>query len=198
MMDNSKKIIKKWQIENTPANNLLMLLGAAFVALLLVSFIDGNIVRTKLMSAKGYNSSLRNNFQKAFVENRELKAAQASNAVLEKQFNQLLSTIPKNTRIDDVLESITKIGTNLGLKIVFFKPQDVIKSDFSTQTPISIAVLGDYNHMAQFISDVANLPYLLTIKDFDITRENPTASNLAMRMTIIVVQYQPPSLGGKA
>ncbi len=188
---------KKFQIENTPANNLLMMLGGSLFFLLLVSFIDTSIIRTKTLGAKGYTIALKNNYQKLVVENTELHAAKESSAVLEKQFSQLLTTIPKTTRIDDVLEEMTKIGQNLGLKIVAFKPQDVAKTTFFSLTPISISVIGDYTHMAQFISGVANLPYLLTIKDFDITRESPTASSLAMHMTVVVVQYLPPTEGDK-
>lgn len=188
---------KKFQIENTPANNLLMLLGGAFFLLLLISFIDTSIIRTKTLSAKGYTSSLKNNYQKLYVENTQLHAAKDSSGILESQFNQLLSTIPKHTRIDDVLEEMTKIAQNIGLKVVSFKPQDVVKTEFFTQTPISILVVGDYNHLAQFISGVANLPYLLTIRDFDIAKETPDAANLSMHMTVVVVQFEAPSEGDK-
>lgn len=197
MTDDSKIIKKKFQIENTPANNLLMMLGGAFILLLFISFVDTGIVRTKTMSAKGYTSTLKNNYQKLLAENVDLNAAKDSTAVLQKQFDQLLATIPRNTRIDDVLERMSKIGTDLGLKIISFKPQESMRTTFAKHTPISILVVGDFNHMAQFISGVANLPYLLTIKDFDISRENPTATNLSMRMTIDVIQYSPPTEGEK-
>lgn len=197
MTDAPKKIKKKFQIENTPANNLLLSLGGALILLMLISFVDTSIIRTKTQSAKGYSIALKNNYQKLYVENTELKAAKASTVVLQAQFDQLLSSIPRSTRIDDVLESMTKIGTNLGLKIISFKPQENRRTSFAKHTPITISVVGDYRHMAQFISGVANLPYLLTIKDFNILRENPTATNLSMQMTIDVVQYEAPIEGDK-
>jgi type IV pilus assembly protein PilO len=197
MMDDSKKVKKKFQIENTPANNLLMMLGGALVILIFVSFIDMSIVNTKTMSAKGYTTTLKNNYQKLLAENIDLQAAKDSAAVLQKQFDQLIATIPKNTKIDDVLERMSKLGTDLGLKIISFKPQEPTKTTFAKHTPINILVIGDFNHIAQFLSGVANLPYLLTIKDFEISRENPTATNLSMRITVDVVQYSPPTEGEK-
>jgi Tfp pilus assembly protein PilO len=193
MTDAPKTNTKKFQIENTPANNLLVMLGGALVLLFLVSLVDTHIIHTKTISAKGYSETLKNNYRRIYAEKRNLKEVKATTAVLQKQFDQLLSTIPKKTKIDDVLESMTKIGTNLGLKIISFKPQETTKTTFAKHTPVSISIVGDFTHMAQFISGVANLPYLLTIKDFDISRENPTATSLSMHMTVDVVQYEAPT-----
>lgn len=187
----------KFNIPNTPANNLLMMLGGALLLLLLISWVDGGAIQGKTRTAKNYTDTLKNNYQKALATNRELHTAQDNTQVLEKQFNKLLATaIPKETKLDNVLSDITKIGSSLGLKVTFFKPEEIKKSEFFSQTPVDIVVVGDFQHTAQFISGVANLPYLLTIRDFEISRENPKAS-LSMHMTVIVVQYQPPASGDK-
>ncbi|RMD69615.1 MAG: pilus assembly protein PilO, partial [Gammaproteobacteria bacterium] len=49
-----------------------------------------------------------------------------------------------------------------------FKPLPEVKRDFYAELPIQIKVKGDYHKFGHFVSDVSNLPRIVTLHDFDL------------------------------
>jgi type IV pilus assembly protein PilO len=90
-------------------------------------------------------------------------------------FNELLQHLPKPSEIPGLLENISKAGLANGLSFKLIKPEQEIKTDFYSELPVHIAVMGDYHHLAKFISAVAELDYIVTLHDFTlrpVTRED--------------------------
>lgn len=88
---------------------------------------------------------------------------------MEQTFGSLLRQLPNTTEVPDLLVDITQAGLGRGLEFTLFRPEKEVPKDFYAEMPISVEVRGGYHELAQFISDVAALPRIVTFGDINIT-----------------------------
>ncbi len=88
---------------------------------------------------------------------------------MEQTFGSLLRQLPNTTEVPDLLVDITQAGLGRGLEFALFRPEKEQPKDFYAEMPISIEVRGSYHELAQFVSDVAALPRIVTFGDIAIT-----------------------------
>jgi type IV pilus assembly protein PilO len=121
-------------------------------------------------------------FKRTQAQEQQLKATYSSKVALavnldaykqqmgemRQTFGSLLRQLPNTTEVPDLLIDITQAGLGRGLEFVLFKPEKEIPKDFYAELPISIKVKGTYHELANFISDVAALPRIVTFGDITI------------------------------
>lgn len=83
-------------------------------------------------------------------------------AALEKQ-------LPSKAEMDALLSDINRAGLGRGLQFELFKPGQVVVRDYYAELPINVKVSGTYHDIAQFTSDIANLPRIVTLNNLNIT-----------------------------
>lgn len=88
---------------------------------------------------------------------------------MEQTFGSLLRQLPNTTEVPDLLVDITQAGLGRGLEFTLFRPEKEQPKDFYAEMPISLEVRGSYHELAQFVSDVAALPRIVTFGDINIT-----------------------------
>lgn len=88
---------------------------------------------------------------------------------MEQTFGSLLRQLPNTTEVPDLLVDITQAGLGRGLEFTLFRPEKELPKDFYAELPISVEVRGTYHELAQFVSDVAALPRIVTFGDIAIT-----------------------------
>jgi type IV pilus assembly protein PilO len=88
---------------------------------------------------------------------------------MEQTFGSLLRQLPNTTEVPDLLVDITQAGLGRGLEFTLFRPEKELPKDFYAELPISVQVRGGYHELAQFVSDVAALPRIVTFGDIDIS-----------------------------
>lgn len=97
-------------------------------------------------------------------------------ASLDKYFKEELQQLPKDTEIAELVQGITKAGRNSGLVINNINlSAEVPKNNFVEQ-PILMSVKGGFHSFGEFTSQIANLPRIVNIEDFNAT-VNVTKSN---------------------
>lgn len=87
---------------------------------------------------------------------------------MEQTFGSLLRQLPNTTEVPDLLVDITQAGLGRGLEFTLFRPEKEQPKDFYAELPISVQVRGSYHELAQFVSDVAALPRIVTFGDISI------------------------------
>jgi type IV pilus assembly protein PilO len=87
---------------------------------------------------------------------------------MEQTFGSLLRQLPNTTEVPDLLVDITQAGLGRGLEFTLFRPEKELPKDFYAEMPISVEVRGTYHELAQFVSDVAALPRIVTFGDISI------------------------------
>ena len=97
-----------------------------------------------------------------------LPAYQQQMEEMEQTFGSLLRQLPNTTEVPDLLVDITQAGLGRGLEFTLFRPEKEQPKDFYAEMPISVEVRGSYHELAQFVSDVAALPRIVTFGDINI------------------------------
>ena len=103
------------------------------------------------------------------------------------QFGTLLRQLPNKTEVPNLLVDITQAGLGRGLDFVLFKPEKEKPLDFYAELPVSIKVTGAYHELAEFVSDVAALPRIVTVGDLNITADKN--GKLSMTATAKTYRY---------
>ncbi|MFQ5760043.1 MAG: type 4a pilus biogenesis protein PilO [Acidiferrobacterales bacterium] len=107
---------------------------------------------------------------------------------MRQTFGSLLRQLPDTTEVPDLLIDITQAGLGQGLEFVLFKPEKERPKEFYAELPISIKVTGSYHELANFVSDVAALPRIVTFGDITIA-SNKKSGKLLMAAKAKTYRY---------
>lgn len=88
---------------------------------------------------------------------------------MEQSFGDLIRQLPNKTEVAGLLVDISQTGLGAGLEFNLFKPEAEKPSDFYSELPISISVVGNYHEFGEFVSGIAALPRIVTTHNIQIT-----------------------------
>jgi len=152
-------------------------LAASFV-LILVAYVylgwmplQDDITRVQ-RSVAGEQMLLAKNLRLA----KDLPRKKKEFAKLEKQLKVALNMLPKKSQIPDLLEGVTRAGTNSGLEFSTFKPLGEINKQFYAEVPVNLSVTGSYRQLATFLKRVGQMPRIVDVKN--LTLEQARAGGL--------------------
>ncbi len=121
---------------------------------------------------------LKSDFKSKYQLAANLKLYREQLAVMEVQFAELLKMLPSQNEMPGLLDDITFVATDAGLKINSLDWDSEIVREFYIEFPIKIAVSGDYHQLGHLVSGVAKLPRIVSLHDFVISRDG--SGGLAM------------------
>lgn len=150
---------------------------AMFVAI--IALIGGyyTLVKDKLPmleKAQLQEVDLKQSYQGKYNIAVNLPAYQGQLERLEKDFSSMLKSLPTSNETPGLLDDITFVGTSAGLTFKLLNWQKEVPKEFYTELPIQIEVTGDYHAFGKFVSDIAALPRIVTVHDFEVTQELST------------------------
>jgi type IV pilus assembly protein PilO len=144
----------------------------------------------ELEKAEREESSLRSTFNEKAQKAANLDAYKQQLDEMRQSFGALLRQLPNKTEIETLLTDISQTGISSGLEIDLFKPEGLIPKDFYAEYPIKLKVTGRYHEFAQFVSGVAALPRIVTLKGIEILPASKDSGvNLSMELTAVTYQY---------
>lgn len=119
--------------------------------------------------------------------------------LIEQQNRQL----PPFDQLGPILDNITQASANNRLNLVLLKPDPIITVAPYEAVPIEVEINGDYTTLAQFLNQLAHLPYELyprqvtlgppdSSKPKDKDAETLTSETLHLKM-VIDMYYVPPT-----
>ncbi len=98
-----------------------------------------------------------------------LNAYKAQMDEMKLSFGAMLRQLPSKTEVPELLVDVSKTGLNNGLEFDLFKPESEVPAEFYAELPIKVRVSGNYHEFGTFVSDLAELPRIVTLHDFKIT-----------------------------
>lgn len=152
-------------------------------------FIDTTSQLEELKKAERLETSLMQTFDEKQAKAANLDAYKQQLDEMKQSFGALLRQLPNKTEIETLLTDISQTGISSGLEIEFFKPKGLDPKDFYAEYPIELKVTGRYHEFAQFISGVAALPRIVTLRDITITPDKDETGKLIMELTAVTYQY---------
>src|SRR4051794_35305027 len=81
--------------------------------------------------------------------------------ILERRLAQALTELPNEANIDDLIRSLSEIGTKSGLTINTIDPQAEQRSSFYASIPIVMAATGNYHESGVFLVPPSQLARLV-------------------------------------
>jgi type IV pilus assembly protein PilO len=144
----------------------------------------------QLERAQAEEQELRTTF-----ENKQRKAANydAYKTQLEEitqSFGAMLRQLPGKTEVPSLLVDISQTGLAAGLDEELFRPEDEVMKDFYAELPIKIRLTGGYHELARFVSDVAELPRIVTLHNVELKLpKDGTPGVLTMDVTAKTYRY---------
>ncbi len=106
---------------------------------------------------------------------------------IQDRFGVVLKQLPDKTEVPALLIDISQAGLSRGLVFNQFKPGNPRTDEFYITLPISVRVTGGYHQFAEFISDLAALPRIVTLGDMTISRAQ--GDELTMSAQLFTYQY---------
>ena len=110
---------------------------------------------------------------------------------MKRSFGALLRQLPNKTEIESLLTDISQTGIASGLEIQFFKPEGLSPKEFYAEFPIKLRVTGRFHQFGKFVSGVAALPRIVTMRNITIEhpKEQKKGVKLVMEVTAVTYQY---------
>jgi len=135
-------------------------------------------------------TSLRKTFDEKQSKAANLDAYAQQLEEMKQSFGALLRQLPNKTEIESLLTDISQTGIASGLEIEYFKPEGLSPKEFYAEFPIKLRVTGRYHQFGKFVSGVAALPRIVTMRNISITKpKKATGVQLEMEVTAVTYQY---------
>tara|TARA_R110002124_G_scaffold138464_6_gene301898 strand:+ start:1505 stop:2122 length:618 start_codon:yes stop_codon:yes gene_type:complete len=134
----------------------------------------------QLDASKSKEGELRSTFESKYRIAVNLDAYEKQLVRMKSDFSSMLKTLPTSNETPGLLDDITYVGTDAGLSFKLLNWQQENPKEFYTELPIQLEVSGTYHEFGSFTSNIANLPRIVTLHDFDIT-SNKGVLNLKMQ-----------------
>lgn len=147
---------------------------AVFVAILVAVGGYYGLISSKLPildSAQVKEDELKQTFAAKYRIAVNLNAYEEQLARIEADFSSMLKSLPTSNETPGLIDDITFVGTTAGLTFKLINWQQEIPKEFYTELPIQMEVSGTYHEFGQFVSNIAGLPRIVTLHNFDISQE---------------------------
>ncbi len=127
----------------------------------------------------------------------QVRAAKASRlpelkkqlAYMQRAYKKMRERLPTKKQVAALLIDISQKGRAAGLEFRLYDPQKEEKQKEFVQIPIAIRVVGTYHELGKFVSDVAELPRIVTLHNIQITKLG-TDGKLMMSVLARTYKYE--------
>lgn len=198
--------INSFDINDIDPNNLgsLPLLGRVFIAVLVFSsvlavtyFLDVQGLLEKNDQVVKKEEQLKQDFERQAFRVANLAAYKKQLEEIEASFGSLLRQLPRETEVAGLLEDITSAALGASLEIKSIRLDKEEETEFYTELPINIDVIGEYHDFGAFVSAVAGLGRIVTLHDFTVESARVEDDN-KLNLKIVAKTYRYNSEGRRS
>lgn len=99
----------------------------------------------------------------------------------------LTQQLPRHNEEAQLLEEISQQAAGTGLQFRSIKPLEREYKGFYVEQPVELSFTGTYNSFGEFVSNISNLPRIVTLHDFSLKDEAPGSGRLII--TVVAKTY---------
>jgi len=168
----------------------------AFVFVVLVGvgiLLDTKALKEDLERTQAIEPSLKQEVEKKQRQAANLEALQQQLVEIEARFGELLRQLPNRREAENLIVDVAQTSLANGLANRQIQPGNEVRHEFYAEMPYTLRLEGSYHALAKFISDVAQLPRIVTIHNPTIRLgQGDSALERAdhLEMTIITKTYR--------
>lgn len=140
--------------------------------------------QTSLLETKRQEEvKIKKDFESKQRKAANLNALKMQLSEMKQSFGDMVRQLPDQTEVASLIVDISQTGLAAGLEFELFKPQKEKSSEFYSELPISIRVVGNYHALGEFVSGIATLPRIVTTHDIKIKKHSDDSDDLVMEAT---------------
>jgi Tfp pilus assembly protein PilO len=152
---------------------------------------------TNLTQEAGKESELKAQFESKAMLAANLGAYKAQMVQLEQLVDTQLKQLPNTHEVAGLLDDISFIATDNGLKLNRINWEPELKHEFSTELPMRIEVVGTYHEIGKFTADMAALPRIVILDSFTLGQSKDAGDLISMSMLAKTYKYNGKTVESK-
>src|SRR5882724_11157831 len=110
--------------------------------------------------------------------------------ILERRLAQALTELPNEANIDDLIRSLSEIGTKSGLTINSIDPQAEQRQSFYAAIPIVMSVTGNYHEIGVFLDALSKLARIVNVTNIKMGQPRVTSEKLIVNATYVATTFR--------
>ena len=151
-------------------------------------FIDP--MQTQIRDRQGTLRALEDELiQKQSIAN-NLAQFKHEKEILERRLAQALTELPNEANIDELIRSLSEIGTKSGLTINSIDPQAEQRQSFYASIPIVMAVTGNYHEIGVFLDSLSKLARIVNVTNIKMGQARVANEKLLINATYIATTFR--------
>jgi type IV pilus assembly protein PilO len=165
---------------------------AAVLVLLTASnwyfFVDP--MQTQITQKQGTLRALEDELiQKQSIAN-NLAQFKHEKEILERRLAQALTELPNEANVDDLIRSLSEIGTKSGLTINTIDPQAEQKQSFYAAIPIVMSVTGNYHEIGVFLDSLSKLARIVNVTNIKMSGAKVVNDKLVVNASYVATTFR--------
>ena len=160
-----------------------------FGVLIALYFVDVQSSIERYDSVVAQEETIKKDFETKAFRVANLDAYKKQLAEIEESFGSLLRQLPRDTEVPGLLEDITASALGANLDIRSIKLDKEKETEFYTELPINIDVVGEYHDFGAFVSAVAGLGRIVTLHDFSVKPVAAKSNQLNLQIVAKTYRY---------
>ena len=119
-------------------------------------------------------------------------------AVLERRLAQALTELPNEANIDELIRSLSEIGTKSGLTIQVIEPKAEVRRPLYAEIPIVMGVQGSYHEIGVFLDSVSKLARIVNVTNIKMSSPVTASEKVMVQASYVATTFRfLPQEGGK-
>src|SRR3954471_10710023 len=110
--------------------------------------------------------------------------------ILERRLAQALTELPNESNIDDLIRSLSEIGTKSGLTINSIDPQGEQRQSFYASIPIVMSVTGNYHEIGVFLDALSKLARIVNVTNIKMGGARVTSEKLVVNAQYVATTFR--------
>ncbi len=173
-----------------PVYGRLFFAALIFIGVLVgLYFFDIQGLSEEHSSILAKEDSLKSDFETKAFRVANLAGYKKQLDEIEESFGSLLRQLPKDTEVPGLLDDITQAAVGASLEIKSIKLDKEVQTEYYTELPINIDVVGEYHDFGAFVSAVAGLGRIVTLHNFEVVSANENDAN-KLNLKIVAKTYR--------
>ncbi|WP_233144740.1 pilus assembly protein PilP [Methyloprofundus sedimenti] len=180
-----------WDLNQAGAWPKPLKLGAGVLVFLIITcfgyyqFTSEKVAQLEIEQKEVADTLIKYQYAWRMAQNLELHQKQYKQ--IQSSLAEMMKLMPTKAEVANLLVDISQTGLSSGLEFELFKPIGAVDKGDVIELPIDIKVIGEYSELGLFISGLATLPRIVTIKNIQI---NPTNNNPLLAMDAMITTYR--------
>lgn len=116
---------------------------------------------------------------------------------LEQKLQEALTQLPEKKDIEELLSQLSDVGKKSGLEISRVTPSGESSEGFYSRIPISMSVSGNYNEIALFLQEIANLRRIVNVSELKLANPQQKGDKMTLTSDFMATTFRFTDKGAK-